>query len=96
MAWSHETGPSPLRRRASKRLANDGRHPTPIAMSHLRYHVTKNSTDQYWSVIDIFTGWPVDFHGVILDTLRPDEADRMVDVLNLSDMTKRDLLHRYR
>jgi hypothetical protein len=31
----------------------------------------------------------VDFHGVILDALELDEADRMVDVLNLGDMTKK-------
>ena len=51
---------------------------------------------RYWSVIDIFTGWPVDYHGVVLDTLDGEEADRMVDVINLADMAKRGKLRHLR
>jgi hypothetical protein len=58
-------------------------------MPHLRYQVSKNADDQYWSIIDIFTGRPVDFHGVLLDTLEAEEADRMVDVVNLGDFARR-------
>ena len=58
-------------------------------MPHLRYQVSKNADDQYWSIVDIFTGWPIDFHGVLLDTLEAEEADRMVDVVNLGDFARR-------
>lgn len=58
-------------------------------MGHLRYQVSKNQSDAYWSIIDIFTGWAAVYHGVRLDTLEPDEADRMVDVINLADLAKR-------
>lgn len=58
-------------------------------MAHLRFQVMKNSTDQFWSVIDIFTGWAAEYHGVYLDTLDAEEVDRMVDVLNTGDLARR-------
>lgn len=58
-------------------------------MDHLRYQISKNPFDRNYSVIDIFTGWPAEFHGVTLDCLAGPEADRMVDVLNLQDFDRR-------
>ncbi|MDX0701012.1 hypothetical protein GOD03_12280 [Sinorhizobium medicae] len=46
-----------------------------------RYDVRKNE-DEYWSVIDIFTGHPAWYHGVELNCLNFDEVDDMVDCLN--------------
>ena len=46
-------------------------------------------SDAYWSIVDIFTGWAAVYHGVRLDALKPEEADRMVDVINLADLAKR-------
>ena len=65
-------------------------------MGHLRYQVSKNASDAYWSIIDIFTGWPAMYHGVRLDTLESDEANRMVDVVNLADLAKRGRLRSLR
>ncbi len=65
-------------------------------MTHLRYQVRKNTTDQYWSVVDIFTGWAVEFHGVILEALEADEVDQMVDILNIGDLSQRGQLRHLR
>jgi|GEM_PF-1271359 hypothetical protein len=61
-------------------------------MSHKRYHSGKNTSDQYWSVIDLFTGQPADFFGAILDTLEADEVERLVGVLNDRDRIRRSQL----
>ncbi|CAN7348218.1 hypothetical protein [Rhizobium sp. LjRoot258] len=58
-------------------------------MHHLRYQVLKNTADKYWSVVDVFTGWPAEYHGVVLDTLDAHEADKMVDIVNLNDYARR-------
>jgi hypothetical protein len=58
-------------------------------MAHLRYQIRKNPDDRYWSVIDIFTGQPVMIKGVPLDVLLLEEADEMVDLLNIKDMKGR-------
>ncbi|QPI25902.1 hypothetical protein I0J99_01315 [Sinorhizobium meliloti] len=50
-------------------------------MATQRYDVRKNE-DEYWSVIDIFTGEPAWFHGVELRCLEVDEIDGLVDWLN--------------
>lgn len=36
-----------------------------------------------------FTGWPAEYHGIVLDTLDAHEADRMVDIVNLNDYARR-------
>ena len=58
-------------------------------MSHLRYWVFKNVDHRCWSIIDIFTGWPLDFDGVLLNTLEAEEADRMADVFKIGDCARR-------
>jgi hypothetical protein len=45
-------------------------------------------------VIDIFTGQPYKLNGISLDSLEVDEADNMVDLLNLNDMKTRGILKR--
>lgn len=51
-------------------------------MTTLRFSVSRNTKDGYWSVIDIFTGHPAWFEGVCLDCLKVDEVDDLVDLLN--------------
>ena len=65
-----------------------------IAMNHLRYQVSKNIADPYWSVVDIFTGWPADYWGILLDSLDGEEVDRLVDILNETDLASRNELRR--
>jgi hypothetical protein len=62
-------------------------------MGHHRYRVSKNSTDAYWSIVDLFTGWAAVYHGVRLDTLEAEEAVRIVDIANLADLSKRGKLN---
>ncbi len=58
-------------------------------MSHLRYWVFKNVDDRCGSIIDIFTGWPVDLDGVLLNTLEAEEVDRMADVVKFGYCARR-------
>ncbi len=51
-------------------------------MATLRYSARKNDRDEYWSVIDIFTGQPTVYKDILLDCLDFDEVDDMVDCLN--------------
>lgn len=60
-------------------------------MVTLRYSVGKNE-DEYWSVIDIFTGQPAWFHGVELRCLEVDEVDDLVDCLNALNLQQRGIL----
>jgi hypothetical protein len=61
-------------------------------MGHLRYQLAKNERNPYWSVNDIFTGQPVVINGVTSDRLTAEEADDMVDLLNLRDLKRRSAL----
>jgi len=63
-----------------------------LDMSQTRYHSRRNTSDQYWSVIDIFTGQPADFFGAVLDTLKKEEVERLVGVLNDRDRIRRSQL----
>ncbi|MDX0455477.1 hypothetical protein GOC72_18655 [Sinorhizobium medicae] len=60
-------------------------------MVTLRYSVRKNE-DEYWSVIDIFTGEPAWFHGTELRCLKVDEVDELVDWLNALSAQRRGTL----
>ncbi len=51
-------------------------------MRNVRYSARKNEKDEYWSVIDIFTGHPTFYKSIQLDCLDFDEVDDMVDCLN--------------
>jgi hypothetical protein len=51
-------------------------------MTTLRYSARKNNRDEYWSVIDIFTGQPAFYKDILLDCLDFDEVDDMVHCLN--------------
>ena len=51
-------------------------------MANLRYSAKKNDRDEYWSVIDIFTGQPTFYKDIQLDCLDFDQLDDMVDCLN--------------
>jgi hypothetical protein len=59
---------------------------------HIRFHLRKFDDEPYWSVIDIFTGHPHRLNGITLDSFEADEADEMVDLLNLNDMKTRGIL----
>ncbi|AJD41067.1 hypothetical protein C9413_27010 [Rhizobium sp. SEMIA 4085] len=56
---------------------------------HIRFFVMKYDNEPYWSVIDIFTGKPHVLKGVVLNRFEAEEADEMVDLLNLQDMKTR-------
>lgn len=48
----------------------------------VRYLVRKNRRDQFWSVIDIFTGQPAWFADIELNCLDLEEVDELIDCLN--------------
>jgi hypothetical protein len=52
----------------------------------IRFHLRKFSDEPYRPVIDVFTGQQHHLDGVRLDSLEADEADYVVDLLNLHDM----------
>ena len=54
-----------------------------------RYHRKKNEWNRYWSVIDVFTGQTVVVDGLVVDCLTDEEADYLVDLMNLQDMLHR-------
>ncbi|CAN7712002.1 hypothetical protein [Rhizobium sp. LjRoot258] len=59
---------------------------------HIRFYLRKYDDQPYWSVIATFTGQPHVLKGVVLDSFEADEADDMVDLLNLQDMKTRGIL----
>jgi hypothetical protein len=59
---------------------------------HIRFHLRKYGDEVYWSIIDVFTGQPHVVNKVVLDSFGPEEADDMVDLLNLQDMKVRGIL----
>jgi|AraplaF_Cvi_mTSA_1032040.scaffolds.fasta_scaffold24030_1 hypothetical protein len=54
-----------------------------------RYHRRKNDWNRYWTVIDVFTGQTVVVDGLVVDCLTDEEADYLVDLMNLQDMLHR-------
>jgi hypothetical protein len=46
-------------------------------------------------VFDVFTGWPAVVDGTELNLLTAEEADDIVDLLNLKDACRRGLLKRW-
>ena len=54
-----------------------------------RCHRKKNDWNRYWSVIDMFTGQTVVVDGLVVDCLTDEEADYLVDLMNLQDMLRR-------
>jgi len=54
-----------------------------------RYHCRKNDWNRYWTVIDVFTGQTVVVDGLVVDCLTDEEADYLVDLMNLQDMLHR-------
>ena len=81
----------PIAVRASRRLSYD--------IASATFHVcrtydvgSENVDDQCWSIIDIFKGWPVDFDGVLFNTLKAEEADRMADVVKFGLCDRRVIL----
>lgn len=54
-----------------------------------RYHRKKNDWNRYWTVIDVFTGQAVVVDGLVVDCLTDEEADYLVDLMNLQDMLHR-------
>ncbi len=53
-----------------------------------RYDIRKEA-DETWTVIDVFTGLPVLIDGRSMVKLEMDEADDIVDLLNLADKRRR-------
>lgn len=57
-------------------------------MAHQRFDLRKQPDGQ-WSVIDVFTGWPVVVSGHTMENMAMDEADDLVDLLNWQDVNRR-------
>ena len=56
---------------------------------HLRYKVVCVAAGDFCSVIDIFTGLPLNWHGWMLNDLNAAEAYHFVDMLNAEDLVRR-------
>jgi hypothetical protein len=61
-------------------------------METMRYDFKKNCWNSYWSVIDVFTGQPVVVDRLVVDCLTHEEANYMVDLMNLQDLLHRKAL----
>jgi hypothetical protein len=51
-------------------------------METLRFDVRKNENDEFWSVIDLFTGQAAWYEGIELNRLDFDEAHDLIACLN--------------
>ncbi|WFU07439.1 hypothetical protein QA648_36535 (plasmid) [Rhizobium sp. CB3171] len=60
-------------------------------MITLRYELKKNNWNGYWSINDVFTGQPVVVDGHAVD-LTKDEAEYLIDLLNVQDLIQRNAL----
>ncbi|OMQ33896.1 hypothetical protein [Ensifer sp. 1H6] len=52
----------------------------------------KVEANNVWTVIDVFTGQPVVLDGYLMSHLPRDEADDLLDILNLKDAMRRGLI----
>ncbi|MBB3571824.1 hypothetical protein [Rhizobium sp. BK491] len=52
----------------------------------MRYRLRKNYWNSYWSVIDLRTGRPTIVDGFAADCLTDEEANYMVDLMNLQEL----------
>ncbi len=50
--------------------------------SEARYGMRKNDHDEYWTVFDVFTGLSAEVNSNLMDALKMEEADDLVDLLN--------------
>ena len=53
-----------------------------------RYEMGRDPDQRGWSVVDRFTGWPAEVNGVAQTGLPLEDADDLVDLLNLQDMKR--------
>ena len=53
-----------------------------------RYHIQREPSG-LWSIIDVFTGHPATFEGVLMVGLTGHEADDTLYILNNKDLTGR-------
>ncbi|MBD9491782.1 hypothetical protein [Ensifer sp. ENS11] len=60
-------------------------------MATQRYDL-KVEANNVWTVIDVFTGQPVVLDGYLMSHLQRDEADDLLDILNLKDAMRRGLI----
>jgi hypothetical protein len=59
---------------------------------HIRFFLRNFDDEPYWSVIDTFTGQAYVLSGIALENLDADDADQLVDLLNLRDLIARGIL----
>jgi hypothetical protein len=57
-------------------------------MAENRYDLRKED-DGSWTVFDIFTGMPAEVNGIPQDGLEMEQADDLVDLLNLQYIRRR-------
>ncbi|WP_457583506.1 hypothetical protein [Ensifer canadensis] len=60
-------------------------------MATQRYDL-KVEANNVWTVIDVFTGQPVVWDGYLMSNLPRDEADDLLDILNLKDAMRRGII----
>lgn len=55
----------------------------------IRYDMQQDQDQRGWTVVDRFTGWPAEVNGVAQTGLPLEDADDLVDLLNLQDVKRR-------
>jgi hypothetical protein len=55
----------------------------------IRYEMQRDQDQRRWTVVDRFTGWPAEVNGVAQTGLPLENADDLVDLLNLQDAKRR-------
>ena len=54
-----------------------------------RYAMQRDQDQRSWTVVDRFTGWPAQVNGLAQTGLPLEDADDLVDLLNLQDVKRR-------
>lgn len=62
--------------------------PKSPRMSTARYDL-RRSLDGTWTVIDVFTGMPVEYEARVQAGLSLDDAEVVVDIMNMLDLHRR-------
>ena len=77
LAWNEQIREGVFQSMATKRV-------------HLRYRVEASTEGSgLWAVIDVFTGIPAVFMGLLLDYMDAEEANDAVDLMNRRDLRAR-------
>ena len=56
-----------------------------LRRTSIRYSMRKNTSGRYWTVYDLSSGLPAVMNGMVLDRCKMEEADELVDLLNIHE-----------